>query len=86
MCCRSAASLNNASVRRYLGNGDGTFQLGVNYASATVHLYLHAADFNGDGFLDVATDARFNGVLSLQLNDGKGGLSIARSVQMGGES
>jgi FG-GAP-like repeat/FG-GAP repeat len=37
-----------------LGNGDGTFQPAVNFASATMPSDVVAGDFNGDGQLDVA--------------------------------
>ena len=43
---------NNVSI--LLGNGDGTFQAPLNTAVGTEPIALAAADFNGDGKLDLA--------------------------------
>jgi FG-GAP-like repeat/Abnormal spindle-like microcephaly-assoc'd, ASPM-SPD-2-Hydin len=40
-----------------LGNGDGTFQAPVNYQYAAYAYWMAAADFNGDGKLDLAVDS-----------------------------
>jgi FG-GAP-like repeat/FG-GAP repeat len=44
----------NAYVSVLMGNGDGTFQNPLNYAAGPSGLSVVAADFNGDGFPDLA--------------------------------
>ncbi len=41
-------------VHILLGNGDGTFRAAISYPTAHPAYYITAADFNGDGKLDVA--------------------------------
>jgi hypothetical protein len=54
----STGSFTGGAVTVFLGNGDGTFKAGVDYpADAPTHGFpysLVAADFNGDGKLDIA--------------------------------
>jgi hypothetical protein len=52
-----------------LGNGDGTFQNPLNYAAGPYASFAVAADFNSDGFPDLAV-ANFNtpGTVSVLLN------------------
>jgi tetratricopeptide (TPR) repeat protein len=38
----------------FIGNGDGTFQKGVTYATGVTPLYVASADVNADGILDLA--------------------------------
>jgi hypothetical protein len=38
-----------------LGNGDGTFRSAINYSTASAPVNIIAADFNGDGKIDLAT-------------------------------
>ena len=63
------------SVNIYLGNGDGTFNLPVNYAvaaSASSSRLLAIGDFNNDGFQDlVASNAALNQVAVI-LGNGDG--------------
>jgi hypothetical protein len=44
----------NDFVRVQLGNGDGTFQAGADYATAGPPIQVVAADLNGDGRIDLA--------------------------------
>ncbi len=41
-------------IRVFLGNGNGTFQSGVYYATGTNTVSVTTGDFNGDGKLDIA--------------------------------
>jgi hypothetical protein len=59
-----------SSISVLLGNGDGTFQSQQVYA--TTGAFLMAADFNGDGQIDLATDEYGVGVY---LNQGHGVLA-----------
>lgn len=45
---------NSAGIAVALGNGDGTFQRAVRYDTAAAILFIVAADFDGDGKLDLA--------------------------------
>ncbi len=50
----AVADEGNNSVSVFLGNGDGTFQPRVDYATGNSPVYVAAADFNGDGIMDLA--------------------------------
>jgi hypothetical protein len=65
---------NPNTVSVLLGNGDGTFQPKVNYATGSAPQDVIVADFNGDGKLDLATaneDSSANSV-SILLGNGDG--------------
>ena len=55
-----------------LGNGDGTFQAPVTYATAADPLMVIVADFNGDGKLDLATANASSETISVLLGNGNG--------------
>src|SRR5208283_693336 len=55
-----------------LGNGDGTFQAPVTYATAADPLMVIVADFNGDGKLDLATANASSETISVLLGNGDG--------------
>jgi Bacterial Ig-like domain (group 3)/FG-GAP-like repeat len=78
-CCRGALLI-------FLGNGDGTFQSPVSYTLEDSPQTIVAADFNGDGNLDLAvtnacldsqacTRNSTNGVVYVFFGDGAGGFS-----------
>ena len=48
------ANYGTGALGIYLGNGDGTFRTGDSYRLGPGTVWLAAADFNGDGYLDVA--------------------------------
>ena len=58
-----------------LGNGDGTFQTPVLYATNARYCWaLTVADLNGDGWADVVTADKNNLRLAVLMGDGEGGL------------
>ena len=75
-----AVALSTGNVAVLLGNGDGTFALGVDYSvgSSSLPMWITAADFNNDGALDLATANENNGTISILL--GKGDGTFAPSV------
>ena len=50
----AVADQGNNSVSVFLGNGDGTFQPRVDYATGNSPVYVAAGDFNNDGVMDLA--------------------------------
>lgn len=70
----------------YLGQGDRTFALSNTYAIGNHPNYLTLADFDNDGFIDVAVSVDAN-VIGIFLNNGDGtyaaGSNVAVSSNMG---
>jgi len=60
------------SVSVLLGKGDGTFQTHVDYAAGTWPESVAAADFNGDGKLDLAVSNAESLTISILLGNGDG--------------
>jgi hypothetical protein len=60
------------SVSVLLGNGDGTFQAHVDYATGNGPVSVAIGDFNGDHVLDLAIAARSDHVVSVLLGHGDG--------------
>ena len=59
-------------VSIFLGNGDGTFQPPVNYATGNGPDTLAVGDFNGDGKLDLAASNGGSNSVSILLGNGDG--------------
>jgi hypothetical protein len=78
---------NNVSV--LLGNGDGTFQKAVHYATGSISAFVAVADFNGDGIQDLAvTNGGTNsssdrGSVSILLGNGDGTFRAAVNIAAG---
>jgi len=68
-----------------LGNGDGTFQAPVTYASGNSSTWaLVLGDFNGDGNLDLVTSAEGSGAIKILLGNSNGTFQTAQTVSSSG--
>ena len=68
----AVTSPQNANIDVLLGNGDGTFQPGVNYASGPLPGYITACDLNGDGAIDLVNTNGGYQTVSILLGKGDG--------------
>src|SRR5438309_105904 len=67
-----------------LGNGDGTFQAPLTFASGgAVPLSVAVGDFNGDGVDDLAIANNHGGPISVLLGNGDGTFRAAQSLSVG---
>jgi len=73
----------NSQVSIVLGNGDGTFQAAVNYAAGIVPESVTAADFNGDGKLDLVVSNNGSANVSVLLGNGDGTFKPAVDYPVG---
>ena len=74
------------SVSVLLGNGDGTFQTHVDYATGAGPDSVAVGDFNGDHALDLAVAARSENVVSVLLGHGDGSFQPHVDYAAGGAS
>jgi hypothetical protein len=78
------AGLGGASgVSVLLGNGDGTFQPAVFYATAPFPDAVALGDFRGNGILDLATTSQGGRTVSVLLGNGDGTFQAATQVDAG---
>jgi uncharacterized protein YuzE len=78
---------NNAganAVSILLGNGDGTFQPQMLFPVGSYPISEAVADFNGDGFLDLAVSNLDSGTVSILLGNGDGTFQPAANYPAGG--
>jgi len=73
----------NTAVNIFLGNGDGTFQAAQAYTVGTNPSSLVAADFNGDGKLDLAVANYDTNNVSILLGNGDGTFQSATNFSAG---
>ena len=73
-----------SSVSILLGNGDGTFRAAVNYAAGATPRSVAAADFNGDGHLDLAVANQGSNNVSILLGNGDGTFAAPMNLHVPG--
>ncbi len=78
----------NGGVSIYLGNGDGTFQAAVNFATPAPALAIAVGDFNGDGKADLAVtnsaSLSTTGAVAVLLGNGNGTFQTAVNYAVSG--
>jgi len=72
----SSFSCGPGSISILLGNGDGTFQPEVEYATGTAPVFVTASDLNGDGKLDLVVANYQDKTLSILLGNGDGSFQV----------
>lgn len=77
-------STNTDYLSLYTGNGTGNFSTGTDYPAGFSVTRMETADFNKDGFLDVAMASFGNSQLTVVFGDGAGGFFNVKSYQMTG--
>jgi hypothetical protein len=68
-----------------LGNGDGTFQVHVDYSVGDFPTGVVAGDFNGDGKIDLAITNKFDNAISILYGNDDGTFQPQMSVAVGSE-
>ncbi len=66
-----------------LGNADGTFQPAVNYNTGSAPCAMAIADFNGDGYPDIAVVDEDSDTVTILLNNGNGTFTLKSSPATG---
>jgi hypothetical protein len=75
---------NNSSLDVLLGNGDGTFQAPLPYATSASPLGVTLADVNGDGVLDAVVAASNDASVAIMLGNDRGGfLGVSYPAEFG---
>jgi Bacterial Ig-like domain (group 3)/FG-GAP-like repeat len=64
------------AITIFLGNGDGTFNAGVNLTQGSEPNQMAAGDFNGDGIPDLAISFHWNGNVTILPGKGDGTFGI----------
>ena len=74
---------NTQNVSVYLSNGNGSFQPGIDYPTASFPVWADTGDFNEDGKPDLVTANSNASNLSILLGDGNGGFLPPSLVAIG---
>jgi hypothetical protein len=77
------ANAGSASASVLLGNGNGTFQTNVDFATGTIPLSVTLGDVNGDGKLDIITTSVTNFSVNLLLGNGNGTFKLKTDFSTG---
>lgn len=76
-------NLYSNDITELLGNGDGTFQRGMNWSVGTTPYFVLVSDFNNDGLPDLATANYGSDDVTVLLGHAGGAFSGARDVVAG---
>jgi len=72
------------TISVFLGNGDGTFQLHMDYAVDSFPFGIAMGDLNGDGIPDLAVASHSNSTVSVLLGNSDGTFQTAQSLLTAG--
>lgn len=84
VAANSGGGVPAGSVTVAMGNGDGTFKAPSSITLPVGSTGMAAADFNGDGKVDLAIPHGAQGMVSILIGNGAGGFSAPASVNAGG--
>ena len=79
----AVANVLSSNVSILLGNGDGTFRVGVQYGVGSGPLSIAVADFNGDSESDLAVANQGSGNISILLGRGDGTFATPVNYSVG---
>ena len=79
----AAGNFFDNTVSILIGNGDGTFQAPVTYATGSAPTATFAGDFNGDGFQDIFLSNANDGTISVLLGNGDGTFKPQKAYAVG---
>ena len=79
----AAGNFFDNTVSILIGNGDGTFQPPVTYATGSAPTTTFAGDFNGDGITDIFLSNSNDGTISVLLGNGDGTFKPQQTYAVG---
>ncbi|MGI5863912.1 MAG: Ig-like domain-containing protein [Myxococcales bacterium] len=72
-----------ANVRVLFGDGSGGFTEPIDFTAGSAPSFVMSADFNADGFADLAVASEASGTVHLLAGDGNGGFSAGPALAVG---